>query len=33
VWEFAVVDGKVTAIEMLAAPETLEGLDLEVVGR
>jgi RNA polymerase sigma-70 factor (ECF subfamily) len=33
VWEFAVVDGKVTAIEMLAAPETLEGLDLEIVGR
>ena len=30
VWEFAVADGKVTAIEMLAAPETLEGLHLEV---
>jgi RNA polymerase sigma-70 factor (ECF subfamily) len=30
VWEFAVADGKVTAIEMLAAPETLERLHLEV---
>jgi RNA polymerase sigma-70 factor (ECF subfamily) len=30
VWEFAVANGKVTAIEMLADPETLEGLDLEV---
>ena len=30
VWEFAVADGKVRAIEMLAAPETLERLHLEV---
>ena len=32
VWDFAIVDGKVTAIEMLAAPETLEGLQLEILG-
>jgi RNA polymerase sigma-70 factor (ECF subfamily) len=33
VWEFAVVHGKVTAIEMLAAPDTLDSLELEVLGR
>lgn len=31
VWEFTIVDGKVTAIEMLAAPETLEGVELELL--